>query len=701
MVEYKSSPAHRTPNCLSSMNGASCDAVYSVLYGEQCSAWHNVTNHKTAPSRCIPVPAVQLCIYSAAAFLVYAAPTTSSLPQSSSTHFLPQTSVGKGSDLDSTITMIFEEKELHGIAYSAELSDASLAAVRADIGVDMLELICGLPVSTVLRVKRLTWSLTGRNGWQTAMTVPKDDEIFLYASSLVAVARSTETNFINGLSTSYNDQSKAGTYKFEVSEREGNNTERYLPGNVLRAHYGLQMIASSGKLPTPVNDNGYYDLIDHAGEGFNVYVSDSGIRITHRLFQGRARNFQGRGPNDKSPYTDSIIGAINFSVAPYVNLINVKVTDGHGSVMTANLGQAITDVIKEHNANIAQNRDLKHDAFRFRGSRINLSLGLRNNPSLISDELDAAEKAGIAVFAAAGNDDADVRNTYPCATSKTHCIAAVDNTYHKASFSNYGSVIDYIAPGHDILSLGIRDDYDQTRRLGTSMATEYATGAAAIFASWQGLVNDEARHYGDHVWWNSLPGLATGFSSDTNNRFINTGIHSKKKNNEEPFRRAGKDLLDMTLFQQFSKPYSHASRLLVPFEQELGDSFSYVGPANGHFHSSVLIQNRYAHPHPPSVMDVANPTKLPCLVALIKWLAAEASNMPSFFGMHVDRSSAFSGTSSASSTIASIETVSSLPTHGLTCGLRPDSMRYTSPGPTSPLQPPTISARSTCKASLY
>lgn len=47
--------------------------------------------------------------------------------------------VGNGTDLGSAITHVFPETESHGLYYCAELHDASLVAVRADFGVDMVE----------------------------------------------------------------------------------------------------------------------------------------------------------------------------------------------------------------------------------------------------------------------------------------------------------------------------------------------------------------------------------------------------------------------------------------------------------------------------------------------------------------------------------------------------------------------------------
>lgn len=163
-------------------------------------------------------------------------------------------------------------------------------------------------------------------------------------------------------------------------------------------------------------------------------------------------------------------------------MINVKITNNNGKGGTkAQIAQAILDVIKEHNANKDKDPDYKHDPFHFRGSLINLSLGWNGDAFAIFYQLKGANEAGIQVFAAAGNDNVDASNIYPCANVQTHCIAAVDDSYKKGWFSNYGSAVDYVAPGDKILSLGIKSDTDLVYKWGTSMATAHATGAAAIF----------------------------------------------------------------------------------------------------------------------------------------------------------------------------------------------------------------------------
>ena len=80
------------------------------------------------------------------------------------------------------------------------------------------------------------------------------------------------------------------------------HVKRYNQITVVNAWYGLQIVAAGSKLSTPVGNNGKYDFVERAGQGVNCYVLDSGIRITHNAFEGRASNFGGAASTDISPY---------------------------------------------------------------------------------------------------------------------------------------------------------------------------------------------------------------------------------------------------------------------------------------------------------------------------------------------------------------------------------------------------------------
>lgn len=194
-------------------------------------------------------------------------------------------------------------------------------------------------------------------------------------------------------------------------------------------------------------------------------------------------------------------------------------------------------MIAEHRAN--EERDHSGSPWTFRGSIINMSMKSRTNCQAIHKQVINAVRAGITIFAAAGNDNEDVTRIpyYPCSYPETVCIGAVDNNYaFDNSYSNYGSDVAYLAPGTNILSLGIKNDRDVRYKSGTSQACPHAAGAAAIFVSWQGLLNNQAP---DFVRWNSLNGLVSGVPSGTGTRLINTGIQSPKKWWNEPFRWGG------------------------------------------------------------------------------------------------------------------------------------------------------------------
>lgn len=69
-----------------------------------------------------------------------------------------------------------------------------------------------------------------------------------------------------------------------------------------------------------------------------------------------------------------------------------------------------------------------------------------------NDAVKAATDAGIFVAVAAGNDGADARQTSPASEPSVFTVGATDANDNRASFSNFGPVVDGFAPGVDIKS---------------------------------------------------------------------------------------------------------------------------------------------------------------------------------------------------------------------------------------------------------
>lgn len=94
-----------------------------------------------------------------------------------------------------------------------------------------------------------------------------------------------------------------------------------------------------------------------------------------------------------------------------------------------------------------------------------------------------AQAAGVTVVVAAGNETDDAKNHLPAAYPEVITVSALnDNDGTKsgdtfASFSNYGALVDIMAPGVSILSTLPDGTYGSYS--GTSMATPHVSGAAA------------------------------------------------------------------------------------------------------------------------------------------------------------------------------------------------------------------------------
>lgn len=114
---------------------------------------------------------------------------------------------------------------------------------------------------------------------------------------------------------------------------------------------------------------------------------------------------------------------------------------------------------------------------------ISASWGSTQYSKALEDAIRAAGEAGILFVAAAGNDGSsnDKRPHYPSNYDLPNVIsvAATDKNDQIASFSNFGTKTVHIAaPGREILSTWLGDQYREAS--GTSMATPYVSGAAAL-----------------------------------------------------------------------------------------------------------------------------------------------------------------------------------------------------------------------------
>lgn len=211
----------------------------------------------------------------------------------------------------------------------------------------------------------------------------------------------------------------------------------------------------------------------------NVFVVDTGIAVHSDLNIVGGRNFTTSDPNTwtdgngHGTHVAGIIGAQDnaygiVGAAPGVRLWAIKVLNSSGS-------GTISTIITGLNWILA-NRGIKWTG---RGI-VNLSLGGGISPVLDS-AVNTLINNGIVVCVAAGNRGINAANASPARVANSITVGATGpiSSYNTlASFSNYGPVVDILAPGTNIYSTYLNNGYATLS--GTSMSCPVVSGISAL-----------------------------------------------------------------------------------------------------------------------------------------------------------------------------------------------------------------------------
>lgn len=219
--------------------------------------------------------------------------------------------------------------------------------------------------------------------------------------------------------------------------------------------------------------NGTY-VYNYTGAGVDVYVIDTGIRYTHVDFGGRAKKGYdavtsggtAADDNGHGTHVAGTIGGTTYGVAKGVTLYAVKVLDSSGSGTYSQVIAGVDWVTANHSTS--------------RPSVANMSLG-----GSASTSLDTAVRnsiaSGVTYCVAAGNNYANAGNYSPARVTEAITVGATTSSDAFASYSNYGSVVDILAPGSNITSDYYTSDTATATMSGTSMASPHVAGAAALY----------------------------------------------------------------------------------------------------------------------------------------------------------------------------------------------------------------------------
>lgn len=157
-----------------------------------------------------------------------------------------------------------------------------------------------------------------------------------------------------------------------------------------------------------------------------------------------------------------INNAMGVAGTAQVRLMAVKVMNESGEGTDATVADGIIWAV-DHGAQV-----------------ITMSLGVESQTSALTSAVKYASAHGVVLVAAAGNEGLS-SVSYPAAYPQVIAVGASDKLDHKASFSNYGSQLEVMAPGMQIWSTKPGDAYQELS--GTSTATPFVAGVIALMLS--------------------------------------------------------------------------------------------------------------------------------------------------------------------------------------------------------------------------
>jgi len=210
------------------------------------------------------------------------------------------------------------------------------------------------------------------------------------------------------------------------------------------------------------------------GSTVDAYIFDTGIKLDHTQFGGRAKTgfdaFISGGAamdgNGHGTHVAGTVGGSTYGIAKGVTLLAVRVLDNAGSGTTGGVVAGLDWAVGNHEAG--------------KLAVGNMSLGGGASTAL-DDAVRRVITDGIVMCVAAGNSTANAANYSPARVIEAITVGATTSADGIASYSNYGSTVDILAPGSSITSSWYTSTTAINTISGTSMATPHVAGVAALY----------------------------------------------------------------------------------------------------------------------------------------------------------------------------------------------------------------------------
>lgn len=222
------------------------------------------------------------------------------------------------------------------------------------------------------------------------------------------------------------------------------------------------------------------------GKNIKVAVIDTGcdkdhLDIKNNLLKGYnciENNDNTDDDNGHGTHVAGTIGAINNSLgivgtAPDVKIIPVKALNKNGEGSNSWVAKGVKWAV-DNGANL-----------------ITMSLGSTHKSRQLEEAISYATLKNVLVFCAAGNSGNHTDVQYPAKYAQTISVGAVNRHLKICNFSCVGDTLDFLGPGEDIISCVPNSSYASMS--GTSMATPFAVGCAALAMSQDSSLNTKEK----------------------------------------------------------------------------------------------------------------------------------------------------------------------------------------------------------------
>ena len=243
-----------------------------------------------------------------------------------------------------------------------------------------------------------------------------------------------------------------------------------VPTTQLDAPWGLDRIDQRSRT---LDDE--YNYV-HTGRDVRVYVIDSGIRVSHAEFEGRASigydALGGTGDDCGGHGTQvaGLVGGRTFGVAKEARLVAVRVLGcGAGSQSTTPSG-SVSAVVAGLDWVIAHH---------VKPAAAVLAAALPAN-TVVDQAAQRVVAAGVPLVVAGSASNGNACAISPARVPEAITVSATNFKDERSGFGAYGSCLDLFAPGEYVRTTWIAPDNSSIDMTGNSAAAGHAAGVAAV-----------------------------------------------------------------------------------------------------------------------------------------------------------------------------------------------------------------------------